>query len=67
MASPWPRRPRLVAGNWKMNKTAPEGAALAGQIVGLLSSGRPCEIAVCPPFTALESVGTALRAYHQSG
>jgi triosephosphate isomerase len=61
MAGAWPRRPRLVAGNWKMNKTAPEGAALAGQLVGLLSAGRPCEIAICPPFTALESVATALR------
>jgi triosephosphate isomerase len=50
-----------VAGNWKMNKTSPEGAALAGQLVALLSAGRPCEIALCPPFTALESVGTTLR------
>jgi triosephosphate isomerase (TIM) len=61
MASVWPRRPRLVAGNWKMNKSAAEGAAVAGQLVGLLSAGRPCEIAVCPPFTALEAVGGVLR------
>jgi triosephosphate isomerase len=61
MGSPWPRHPRLVAGNWKMNKTAPEGAALAGQLVTLMSAGRPCEVALCPPFTALESVGSALR------
>ena len=61
MAGPWARRPRLVAGNWKMNKTAPEGSALAGQLVALLSAGRPCEIALCPPFTALESVGAILR------
>jgi len=61
MPGPWPRRPRLVAGNWKMNKSASEGAALAGQLVTLLSAGRPCEIALCPPFTALEAVGVALR------
>ncbi len=61
MPAPWPRRPRLVAGNWKMNRTAPEGVALARQLVGLLSAGRPCEIAVCPPFPGLESVGAALR------
>jgi triosephosphate isomerase len=61
MGSPWPRRPRLVAGNWKMNQTAPEGAAIASQLVALLSAGRPCEVAICPPFTALESVGAALR------
>ena len=61
MIGPWPRRPRLVAGNWKMNKTAPEGAALAGQLVALLGAGRPCEIAVCPPFPGLAAAGTALR------
>jgi triosephosphate isomerase len=61
MVRPWPRHPRLVAGNWKMNKSAPEGAALAGQMVALLSAGRPCEIAICPPFTALESVANVLR------
>jgi len=61
MPGPWPRRPRLVVGNWKMNRTAPEGAALAGQLVGLLSAGRPCEIAVCPPFPALDAVGVPLR------
>ena len=56
----WPRRPRLVAGNWKMNKTAAEGAALAGQLAALLAAGRPCEIAICPPFTGLGQAGAAL-------
>lgn len=61
MVAPWPRRPRLVAGNWKMNRTPSEGAALAGQLVALLSAGRPCEIVVCPPFPALDAVMGALR------
>jgi triosephosphate isomerase len=61
MSVAWPRRPRLVAGNWKMNKTSAEGAALARELVTLLAAGRPCEIALCPPFTALESVATAIR------
>ena len=61
MGPPWPRRPRLVAGNWKMNKTPPEGAALARELLALWSSGRPCEVALCPAFPALESVGVALR------
>jgi len=55
-----PRRPRLVAGNWKMHKTAAEGAALASELVNLLSAGVACEVALCPPFTALESVGRAI-------
>lgn len=61
MSAAWPRRPRLIAGNWKMNKTASESAALARELVGLLASGRPCEIALCPPFTSLDSVGAVLR------
>ena len=56
----WPRRPRLIAGNWKMNKTAPEGAALARGLRALVT-GPACEIAVCPPYTALAAVGEALR------
>ena len=66
MGAPIARRPRLVAGNWKMNKTASEGAALAREIVAL-SAGDPAasasavEVVLCPPFTALEAVGAALR------
>ena len=61
MSAPRPRRPRLVAGNWKMNKSASDGAALARELVAMWAAGLPCEIALCPPFTALESVGAALR------
>ena len=56
-----PRRPRLVAGNWKMHRTAAEGAALARELVQLLNARPRAEIAVCPPFVALETVGAALR------
>lgn len=64
MSQAWPRRPRLVAGNWKMHKTPAEGAALAREFVALLSADplpRACEVAICPPFTALSMVGEALR------
>jgi triosephosphate isomerase (TIM) len=60
VSAPWPRRPRLAAGNWKMHKTASEGASLARELLTLLAAGRPCEIALCPPFTALESVGRVI-------
>src|SRR2546426_480404 len=59
--SSWPRRPRLVAGNWKMNKTAREGALLARELVELLHARPHTEVAVCPPFTAIETVGAELR------
>jgi triosephosphate isomerase len=61
MSGPWPRRPRLVAGNWKMNRTASEGAALARELLALWAGGPPCAVALCPPFTALESVAAVLR------
>jgi len=54
------RRPRLVAGNWKMHKNAAESATLAGELRNLLAAGIGCEVAVCPPFTSLESVGRVL-------
>ena len=48
--SAWPRRPRLVAGNWKMHKTAVEAAALASEVAaGAREVG--CALAICPPFT----------------
>jgi triosephosphate isomerase len=64
----WPRRPRLVAGNWKMHKSAAEGAALARELRAL-SPAPACEILVCPPFTALAAVGAVLKgsAVHLGG
>ncbi len=64
MSGSWPRRPRLVAGNWKMHKTASEGAALAREFVALRAAdpaGSNCAIALCPPFPALAAVGDAVR------
>ncbi|HZN69626.1 MAG TPA: triose-phosphate isomerase, partial [Tepidisphaeraceae bacterium] len=34
---------------------------LVGQLVALLGAGRPCEIAVCPPFPGLAAADIALR------
>ena len=62
MPPAWPRRPRLVAGNWKMNRTAAEGATLARELVEMMRARPACEVAICPPFTALESVAAVLRA-----
>jgi triosephosphate isomerase len=61
--SAWPRRPRLVAGNWKMHRTPAEGAALAREMVALAvadAAGAGVAVAVCPPFPALAAVGAAL-------
>lgn len=64
MPNAWPRRPRLVAGNWKMHKLPAEGAALARELVALRSAdpaAAACAVAVCPPFVALAAVGEALK------
>ena len=64
MSAAWPRRPRLVAGNWKMHRTPAEGAALAREIVALRAAdpaAAAVAVALCPAFPALESVGAALR------
>ena len=53
------RRP-IVAGNWKMNKTASEAASLVAALRPLVADVKAVEIVVCPPFTALAAVAPAL-------
>ena len=53
-------RKKLIAGNWKMNKGSADAAALAKDIINEVGRGTDVDIVVCPPFTALESVGRAL-------
>ena len=54
-------RRKFIAGNWKLNKTAEEGAALARELLKLLADCGKADVAVCPPFTALAAVGAELR------
>jgi len=64
VSAAWPRRPRLVAGNWKMHRTPAEGAALAREFVALRAAdpaARGSAVALCPPFTALAAVSDAVR------
>ncbi len=47
----------VVAGNWKMNKTAAEGKALVEALKAELADlpADSVEVAVCPPFTSISS------------
>lgn len=54
-------RKKLIAGNWKMNKTSADGVTLVRDIVAAVGKQADVDIVVCPPFTALESVGKALE------
>lgn len=47
-------RRKIVAGNWKMNTTVPEGVALAKEINALLSARKTnCDVVICVPATHL--------------
>lgn len=56
-------RRRIIAGNWKMNKTVPEAVRLAKQIKLLVEqeAADKVEVVVCPPFTALHAVSEVLQ------
>lgn len=53
-------RKYFIAGNWKMNKTAAEATALIKAINEKAGSQTKVDVAVCPPFTALDAASKAL-------
>lgn len=57
------RKP-IVAGNWKMNKTVAEAIDLANALKRDLASCKDVDVVLCPPFTALKSVGEAITGTH---
>lgn len=70
------RKP-IIAGNWKMNKTPEEGAALVKELAPLVKDAA-ATVVVCPPFACLSAVKDALQGtnialgaqtmdYHDSG
>ena len=56
-------RRKLIAGNWKMNKTLSEAPALVRELKGLVASlpADRVELAVAPPFVALHTVARELE------
>ena len=52
-------RTKIVAGNWKMNKTASETAALIEGIKKEVAGITEVEVVVCPPFTDLKDAAAA--------
>jgi len=52
-------RKKIVAGNWKMNKTASEAAALIDGIKKEVADVAQVEVVVCPPFTDLKAAAAA--------
>src|SRR5580704_209792 len=54
-------RKKLIAGNWKMNKTSADAAELAREVVLAVAQRPDVDVVVCPPFTALESVARVVE------
>lgn len=46
------KRKAVIAGNWKMNKTATEAAGLIEELLPLVKNA-DCGVVICPPFTDL--------------
>ena len=55
-------RTPIIAGNWKMNKTAAEAVEFVREIRNGLSQIKGVDKVVCPPFIALPGVAEALQA-----
>jgi triosephosphate isomerase len=53
-------RKKLIAGNWKMNKTSADAVSLARELVLSIGTQSDAEVVICPPFTALEAVAGAI-------
>lgn len=51
-------RTKIVAGNWKMNKTIGEAETLVSSVIGMLKKSVPTDTLVIfsPPFTSLKAV-----------
>lgn len=55
-------RKNIVAGNWKMNTTVPEGVQLAKEINELVNNASlNCDVVICTPFTHLTCVAEVLK------
>ncbi len=53
-------RKKIVAGNWKMNKTVGEAVELALAVRDGCSDRSDVDVVVCPPFTALKPVSDVI-------
>ena len=56
-------RKKLIAGNWKMNKTYQESKILVTEIVKNLKKDivSKVDIVICPPYTSLSRISNILK------
>ena len=53
----------FIAGNWKMNKTVGEALDLVRDLKAAISGVKDVEVAIAPPFTALDAVRKELEGF----
>jgi triosephosphate isomerase len=54
-------RTPFIAGNWKMNKTVAEAEEFIAGLLPRVSSSEGVDVAICPPFTALQAMVDSTR------
>ena len=54
-------RRKIVAANWKMNKTVPEALEFVDELKSSIRETEEAELVICPPFTALFPVSRAIE------
>jgi triosephosphate isomerase (TIM) len=64
-------RTPMIAGNWKMNKTIGEAELFIAALLPRVSSVQGVDVAICPPFTALQAMvdsarGSRVEVYAQN-
>lgn len=62
-------RQKIVAGNWKMNKTLEEGQALASEVMHMVEDEvrDDVKVVLCPPFTHLVTLKGMVKGKEQIG
>ncbi len=50
----------LIAGNWKMNKTATEAVELASPVIASVANQSDIDVLMCPPFTSISAVSALI-------
>lgn len=55
------QRTKLIAGNWKMNLSSKEGAAMVESVIKQLEFRNDVDVAVCPPFLAIPKMRDVLK------
>ncbi|NLT35592.1 MAG: triose-phosphate isomerase [Gaiellales bacterium] len=55
------QRKLIMAGNWKLFKTGPEGAAFVKELAACLGAVEGLDVVVAPPFTSLHQVAEACK------